>query len=127
EKGTGAVKITPAHDFNDFDVGRRHGLEMINIFDQEAALNENAPPAYRGLDRYEARKRVVEVMEQEGRLVAVEPHTHQVPHGDRSGVPIEPWLTEQWYVNVRPLAERALNAVREGRARFVPQTWEKTY
>ncbi|MDQ0393025.1 valine--tRNA ligase [Labrys monachus] len=127
EKGTGAVKITPAHDFNDFEVGRRHDLEVINIFTAEAHLNENVPEAYRGLERFEARKRIVAEMEALGRLVQVEAHTHQVPHGDRSGVPIEPWLTDQWYVNVRPLADRALDAVRRGETRFVPQNWEKTF
>jgi valyl-tRNA synthetase len=127
EKGTGAVKITPAHDFNDFEVGKRHGLEVINIFDAEARLNESAPEAYRFLDRAEARKRVVADLEAEGRLVAVEPHTHQVPHGDRSGVAIEPWLTDQWYLDVKPLAERALEAVRRGETRFVPASWEKTF
>ena len=127
EKGTGAVKITPAHDFNDFEVGRRHNLEVINIFDAEARLNENVPEAYRHLDRFEARKRVIAAMEELGLLAKVETHTHQVPHGDRSGVPVEPWLTDQWYVNVRPLADKALAAVREGRTRFVPQNWEKTF
>jgi valyl-tRNA synthetase len=127
EKGTGAVKITPAHDFNDFEVGRRHGLAVINIFDAEARLNEAVPEAYRFLDRFEARKRVVAEMEAEGRLVAIEPHTHQVPHGDRSGVPVEPWLTDQWYLDVKPLAERALEAVRRSETRFVPANWEKTF
>jgi len=100
---------------------------VINIFDAEARLNDNAPEAYRNLDRFEARKRVVAAMEELGRLDKVEPHTHQVPHGDRSGVPVEPWLTDQWYVNVRPLADKALASVREGRTRFVPQNWEKTF
>jgi valyl-tRNA synthetase len=127
EKGTGAVKITPAHDFNDFEVGRRHGLDVINIFDAEARLNDAVPERYRFLPRFEARERVVADMEAEGRLVTIEPHVHQVPHGDRSGVPIEPWLTDQWYVNVRPLADRALEAVRRGQTRFVPQNWEKTF
>src|SRR5215211_7793339 len=127
EKGTGAVKITPAHDFNDFEVGQRHGLEVINIFDAEARLNEAVPEAYRFLDRFEARKKVVAALEAEGRLVTTEPHTHQVPHGDRSGVPVEPWLTDQWYLDVKPLAERALEAVRRGETRFVPANWEKTF
>ncbi|MGO4337735.1 valine--tRNA ligase [Labrys sp. KB_33_2] len=127
EKGTGAVKITPAHDFNDFEVGRRHNLEVINILTAEAHINDNAPEAYRGLERFEARKRIVADMEAAGRLVEIEKHKHQVPHGDRSGVPIEPWLTDQWYLNVRPLAEEALAAVRRGQTRFVPQNWEKTF
>ncbi|WP_413987834.1 valine--tRNA ligase [Labrys okinawensis] len=127
EKGTGAVKITPAHDFNDFEVGRRHDLEVINIFTAEAHLNDAVPEAYRNLERFEARKRIVADMEAAGRLVLVEKHKHQVPHGDRSGVPIEPWLTDQWYVNVRPLADKAVDAVRRGETRFVPQNWEKTF
>jgi valyl-tRNA synthetase len=127
EKGTGAVKITPAHDFNDFEVGRRHGLAVINVLDAEARLNDTVPEAYRSLDRFEARKRVVADMEAEGRLVKIEPHTHQVPHGDRSGVPVEPWLTDQWYLDVKPLAGRALEAVRRSETRFVPANWEKTF
>jgi valyl-tRNA synthetase len=127
EKGTGAVKITPAHDFNDFEVGRRHDLEVINIFTAEAHLNDAVPEAYRNLERFEARKRIVADMEAAGRLVTIEKHKHQVPHGDRSGVPIEPWLTDQWYVNVRPLADRAVEAVRRSETRFVPQNWEKTF
>jgi len=143
EKGTGAVKITPAHDFNDFDVGKRHGLRLINVLgpaaeitvrDNEAFLEGaeagadlDAVLALHGLDRFEARKRIVAMLEERGLLEKVEPHTHMVPHGDRSGVVIEPWLTDQWYLNVKPLAEKALAAVREGKTRFVPETWEKTY
>ncbi|HLM40832.1 MAG TPA: valine--tRNA ligase [Microvirga sp.] len=143
EKGTGAVKITPAHDFNDFEVGRRHGLSLVNIFDTEARVkiggNEaflNGLPssddleavlALDGLDRFEARKRIVALLEERELLVQVEPHTHVVPHGDRSNAVIEPYLTDQWYVNVKPLAERALDAVRRGKTRFVPENWEKTY
>jgi valyl-tRNA synthetase len=140
EKGTGAVKITPAHDFNDFEVGRRHGLPLVNVMDDEARLSlegnaaflDGATPdpetlALHGLDRFEARQRVVAMMEAGGRLVTIEPNAHAVPHGDRSGVVIEPYLTDQWYVDVKPLAERALQAVRDGRTRFVPETYEKTY
>jgi len=127
EKGSGAVKITPAHDFNDFEVGRRHNLPMINILDAEARINENAPEAYRGLDRFEARKRVIADLEAQGLLEKIEPHTHMVPHGDRSGVPIEPWLTDQWYVNAAELAKEAIKAVEDGRTKFVPKNWEKTY
>src|SRR5690606_33387584 len=111
EKGSGAVKITPAHDFNDFEVGRRHNLPMINIFDAEARINENAPEAYRGLDRFEARKRVIADLEAQGLVEKIEPYTHMVPHGDRSAVPIEPWLTDQWYVNAAELAKEAIKAV----------------
>ena len=127
EKGTGAVKITPAHDFNDFEVGRRHNLPMVNIFDATAHLNENAPEKYRSLDRFEARKRVVEDLEALGLLDKIEETNHTVPYGDRSGVVIEPWLTEQWYVDAKKLAEPALAAVEEGRVRFVPKFWENTY
>jgi valyl-tRNA synthetase len=127
EKGSGAVKITPTHDFNDFEVGRRHNLPMINIFDAEARINENAPEAYRGLDRFEARKRVIADLEAQGLVEKIEPYTHMVPHGDRSAVPIEPWLTDQWYVNAAELAKEAIKAVEDGRTKFVPKNWEKTY
>ncbi|WP_262267894.1 valine--tRNA ligase [Microvirga yunnanensis] len=143
EKGTGAVKITPAHDFNDFEVGRRHKLPLINIFGTEAQLelagndaflegleqtgDLNAVLALDGLDRFEARKRIVIMLEERELLVLIEPHAHTVPHGDRSNVVIEPYLTDQWYVNVKPLADRALDAVRKGQTKFVPESWEKTY
>jgi valyl-tRNA synthetase len=121
EKGSGAVKITPAHDFNDFEVGRRHKLEAISIFDKFARLNENAPEKYRGLDRFDARKKVVADMEEAGLLDKVEPHTHAVPYGDRGGVPVEPLLTEQWYADARKLAEAPIAAARDGSVRFVPE------
>jgi len=127
ETGSGAVKITPAHDFNDFEVGRRHDLPRINIFDKSANLNDNAPPAYRGLSREEARKRVVADLEAQGLVEKIEPHSHKVPHGDRGNVPIEPWLTDQWYVDAKTLAAPAIKAVEEGRTRFVPESWSKTY
>jgi valyl-tRNA synthetase len=115
EKGTGAVKITPGHDFNDFDVGKRHKLEAINVFTPEARINDNAPAEFRGLDRFEARKRVVAAMEEKGLLEKVEAHTHMVPHGDRSGVPIEPYLTDQWYVDAKTLAQEPIKASRSAR------------
>ncbi len=127
EKGSGAVKITPAHDFNDFEVGRRHNLAQINIFDAFAKLNAEVPEAYRGLERFEARKRIVADLEALGLLEKIEDHLHTVPHGDRSGVPIEPWLTEQWYCNAAELAKPAIAAVADGRTEFVPKNWEKTY
>ncbi|MED5519215.1 MAG: valine--tRNA ligase, partial [Pseudomonadota bacterium] len=127
EKGSGAVKMTPAHDFNDFEVGRRHDLEMINIFDAQACLNDNVPEAFRGLDRFAARAKVVAAMEAEGLLEKVEENRHVVPHGDRSGVPIEPWLLDQWYVDAATLAGPAIAAVESGRTRFVPKSWENTY
>ena len=127
EKGTGAVKITPAHDFNDFEVGKRHNLPQINIFDTRAKLNSEAPEKYRGLERFEARKQIVAEMEALGLLDKIEPHTHMVPHGDRSSVPIEPYLSEQWYCNAGELAKEAIKAVEDGRTKFVPEQWENTY
>ncbi|MBF0373645.1 MAG: valine--tRNA ligase [Alphaproteobacteria bacterium] len=126
-KGTGAVKITPAHDFNDFEVGRRHDLPMINVLDRDARISDEAPEAYRGLDRYVARKKVVEEFEALGLLEKIEPHGHMVPYGDRSGVVIEPWLTDQWFVDAATLAKPAIEAVEQGRTRFVPKHWENTY
>ncbi|NMN56344.1 valyl-tRNA synthetase [Xanthobacter sp. SG618] len=148
EKGSGAVKITPAHDFNDFDVGRRHDLPMINVLDAEARIDlfgiiddcSDRPNAYvepltpksdivqfNGLDRFIARKQIVQVLTALELIEKIEPHTHMVPHGDRSNVVIEPWLTDQWYVDAKTLAQPALAAVREGRTTFVPKNWEKTY
>ncbi|MCZ6604852.1 MAG: valine--tRNA ligase, partial [Alphaproteobacteria bacterium] len=127
EEGSGAVKITPAHDFNDFEVGRRHGLEMINIFDADAALNDEVPKAYRGLDRFDARKKVLEDLDAQGLVAEIEDRTHAMPYGDRSGVVIEPWLTDQWYVNAGVLAGPAIEAVEAGRIKFVPENWSKTY
>ncbi len=137
EKGSGAVKITAAHDFNDFEVWQRHRDKdyfkrqmnggLINLFDQHARLNENCPPQYRGLDRFEARERVIADLEALGLIDKIEPITHVVPHGDRSGVVIEPWLSEQWYVKADVLAAPALKAVEEGKTRFVPEQWQNTY
>ncbi len=126
EKGTGAVKITPAHDFNDFEVGKRHKLGSINVLDAFARINENGGE-YKGLDRFEARKRIVADIEALGLLDKIEAHTHMVPHGDRSGVPVEPWLTDQWYVDAKTLAKPAIKAVESGKTRFVPDNWSKTY
>jgi len=127
EFGTGVVKITPAHDFNDYEMGRRHGLPMINIFDDDAAISDAAPEAYRGLDRFEARRRIVTDMEHEGLLAAVDDHLLRVPRGDRTGVVIEPYLTDQWYVDARKLAGPAIAAVENGDIQFVPRQWENTY
>ena len=121
EKGSGAVKITPAHDFNDFEVGRRHKLEAINIFDKFARVNENAPEKYRGMDRFDARKKIVTEIEELGLLDRIEPHSHAVPYGDRGGVPLEPYLTEQWYADAKKLAEVPIAAVRAGEVTFVPE------
>ncbi len=142
EKGSGAVKVTPAHDFNDFEVGRRHNLPQINVFDKEANLalagNEDylrglpegsaeLAEELNGLDRFVARKNIVARMEDFGFLERIEPNTHMVPHGDRSGVVIEPYLTDQWYVDAKTLAQPAIAAVRNGTTAFVPRNWEKTY
>jgi valyl-tRNA synthetase len=151
QKGTGAVKITPAHDFNDFEVGKRHGLPLINVLDAEAhvALRGNAEfgrdlphPSkidetqrqafdevlqLHGFDRFLARQKIIELMDGLGFLAHIDPHSHMVPHGDRSGAVIEPWLTDQWYVDAKTLAPPALEAVRSGKANFVPKNWEKTY
>ncbi len=127
EKGSGAVKITPAHDFNDFEVGLRHQLQIINILDDTAHLNENVPETYRGMERFEARKRIIEDMEALGLLETIEDTDHTVPYGDRSGVVIEPWLTDQWYVDAKKLAVPAIEAVEKGDIKFVPKYWENTY
>jgi valyl-tRNA synthetase len=142
EKGSGAVKVTPAHDFNDFEIGKRHGLPRISVFDQEGCLalvgNEDylrGLPAgslefaqeMHGVERFAARKQIVARLENFGFLERIEPNTHMVPHGDRSGVILEPYLTDQWYVDAKTLAQPAIAAVRSGRTTFVPQNWEKTY
>jgi valyl-tRNA synthetase len=127
EKGSGAVKITPAHDFNDFQVGKRHGLEMINILDDFGRLNDAVPEAYRGLDRFVARKKVVEEFEAAELLRGIEKIKNTVPHGDRSGVVVEPYLTDQWFVNAEVLAKPAIEAIEQGDTVFVPKHWEKTY
>jgi valyl-tRNA synthetase len=140
EKGSGAVKITPAHDFNDFEVGKRHGLRQINVLDKEAhmlladnvdflegAKSDAAVMALHGQDRIAARKTIVAMLEEKGLLEKIEPNTHAVPHGDRSSVVIEPYLTDQWYVDAHTLAQPALKAVRDGKTKFVPKNWEKTY
>ncbi len=127
EQGSGAVKMTPAHDFNDFEVGKRHDLEMINIFTPRAAINDNAPEKYRGLDRFEARKAVVADIEALGLLEKVEDHLHTVPYGDRGGAPVEPYLTDQWFADAATLAKPAIESVEQGRMKFVPEGWSKTY
>ncbi|HUA52855.1 MAG TPA: valine--tRNA ligase [Candidatus Sulfotelmatobacter sp.] len=127
EKGSGAVKITPAHDFNDFEVGKRHGLALINIFDRDACLNDAVPEAYRGLARFDARKRVVADLEAAGLLDRIEPQLHAVPHGDRSGEVLEPWLTDQWFADAKKLAEAPIKAVETGATVFVPKQWEATF
>jgi len=127
EFGTGCVKITPAHDFNDYDLGKRHQLEMINILTVDAKMNENCPPNYRGMDRYKAREQIIKDLEIRGLLEKIEPHKLKVPRGDRSGVVVEPFLTDQWYVKTAPLAEPAIKAVENGNIQFFPKQWENTY
>ena len=125
--GSGAVKITPAHDFNDYDIGQRHKLPMINVFTPRAAMNENVPARFQGLDRFEARKRIVKELEEAGLLERIDKHKLTVPRGDRSNAVLEPYLTDQWYVKIAPLAEPAIKAVEEGRTRFVPENYSKIY
>jgi valyl-tRNA synthetase len=125
--GSGCVKITPAHDFNDYEIGQRHGLPQINILTPQASLNDAVPERFRGLDRFTARKRIVAELEQAGLLERIEKHKHTVPRGDRSGAVLEPYLTDQWYVKIAPLAQPAIAAVESGRTRFVPENWSKTY
>ncbi|GAO98180.1 valine--tRNA ligase [Caedimonas varicaedens] len=127
EKGTGAVKITPAHDFNDFEVGQRHGLDMISIFDEKAHLNENVVESFRGLERFTARKKVVESLEVLGFLEKMEDILHMVPHGERLDAILEPCLTDQWFVDAKTLAEPALEAVQTGKTQIIPQQWTSTY
>jgi valyl-tRNA synthetase len=125
--GSGCVKITPAHDFNDYEVGKRHQLPMINILTINAALNDDVPEAYRGLDRSDARKKVVDDLDALGLLEKLNDHTLMVPRGDRSGVIIEPYLTDQWFVSIAPLAEPAIKAVENGDIQFVPKQYENMY
>ena len=125
--GSGCVKITPAHDFNDYEVGQRHSLALINVFAANATLNENAPERFRGLDRFEARQRIVAELQAAGLIEKIDPHKLMVPRGDRSGAVIEPYLTDQWYVKVAALAGPAIAAVENGDIRFVPDHWARTY
>ena len=127
DKGSGAVKMTPAHDFNDFEVGKRHQLKMINVLDENAHLNENVPESYQGMDRFAAREKVVAEMEALGLLEKIEDNPMTIPYGDRSGVVIEPWLMDQWFVDAKTLAGPAITAVEQGKTKFVPQNWENTY
>ncbi len=127
EFGSGCLKITPAHDFNDYDVGSRHDLPLINVFTPDACINDNAPSEYRGLDRYAARERIVADLTGRGLMTKVQPHRAFVPRGDRSHSVVEPYLTDQWFVRTGPLAAPAIKAVEDGDIRFVPASWAKTY
>ena len=127
EFGTGAVKVTPAHDFNDFEVGKRHKLPMINILNLDGTLNENAPAKYRGMTVVDARKAVVADLEAAGLLVKIEPHQLSLGRCQRSDDVVEPMLSPQWFVKMEPLAEPAIDAVNEGKTKFIPEAWTKTY
>ena len=127
EQGSGAVKITPAHDFNDFEVGKRNNLEMLSILDIDGKLNENVDKEWQGLDRFEARSKLLKMLSKEGYLEKEEKYNNSVPHGDRSDVVIEPYLTEQWYVDAKTLAKPALDSVKSGDMKFIPSNWSKTY
>jgi valyl-tRNA synthetase len=127
EFGTGCVKITPAHDFNDYDIGKRHDLPMLNIFTDDAALNDEVPEKYRGMDRFDARKAIVTEFESLGLLEKIEDYVVKIPRGDRSNAIVEPYLTDQWYVKIEPLAKPAIAAVESGQIKFVPENWSKTY
>jgi len=127
EFGTGCVKITPAHDFNDYEIGKRHNLPLLNIMTIDAALNEAVPEKYQGLDRYEARKQAIKDLESADLIEKIEPHKLMVPRGDRTHAVIEPFLTDQWYVAVQDLAKPAIDAVKNGDIEFVPKNWENTY
>jgi valyl-tRNA synthetase len=127
EFGTGCVKITPAHDFNDYEIGKRHDLPMYNVLTDDASMNEEVPEAYRGMNRFEAREEIVAEFERLGLLEKIEIYTVKIPRGDRSHAVVEPYLTDQWYVSIKPLAEPAIAAVENGDIRFVPENWSKTY
>ena len=127
EFGSGCVKITPAHDFNDYEVGKRHDLPMMNIFTIDAKINNEAPTAFQDLDRYDARKKVISDLEALDLLEKIVDHKLMVPRGDRSGAVVEPFLTDQWYVKIEPLAEPAIKAVEDGTIRFIPENWSNTY
>jgi valyl-tRNA synthetase len=127
EMGSGAVKITPAHDFNDFEVGKRHNLELLNILNDDGSLNENCPIEYQGLDRFDARKQVVKALKEKGFIEKIEDYKTTIPYGDRSNTIVEPYLTHQWFCNAEELAKQAMKVVNDGETKFFPQNWEKTY
>ena len=127
EMGSGAVKITPAHDFNDFEIGKRHNLELLNILNEDGSLNENCPKEFQGLDRFEARKKVVQSLKAKGFLEKIEDYKTTIPYGDRSNTVVEPFLTHQWFCNAEELAKQAMKVVKDGDTKFFPSNWEKTY
>ena len=127
DQGSGAVKITPAHDFNDFEVGKRHNLELLNILNDDGSLNENCPVEYQGMDRFDARKQVVKALKENGFIEKIEDYKTTIPYGDRSNTIVEPYLTHQWFCNAEELAKQAMKVVNDGETKFFPQNWEKTY
>ena len=127
EMGSGAVKITPAHDFNDFEIGKRHNLELLNILNEDGSLNENCPIEFQGLDRFEARKKVIHLLKEKGFLEKIEDYKTTIPYGDRSNTVVEPFLTHQWFCNAEELAKQAMKVVKDGDTKFFPSNWEKTY
>ena len=127
EMGSGAVKITPAHDFNEFEIGKRHNLELLNILNEDGSLNENCPKEFQGLDRFEARKKVVHLLKEKGFIEKIEDYKTTIPYGDRSNTIVEPYLTHQWFCNAEELAKQAMKVVKEGDTKFFPSNWEKTY
>jgi len=127
EMGSGAVKITPAHDFNDFEVGKRHNLELLNILNDDGTLNQNCPNEYQGMDRFDARKKIVKALKENSFIEKIEDYKTTIPYGDRSNTIVEPYLTHQWFCNAEELAKQAMQVVKDGETKFFPQNWEKTY
>ena len=127
DMGSGAVKITPAHDFNDFEIGKRHNLELLNILNDDGSLNENCPKEFQGADRFEARKKVVRLLKEKGFIEKIEDYKTTIPYGDRSNTIVEPYLTHQWFCNAEELAKQAMKVVKDGETKFFPSNWEKTY
>ena len=127
DMGSGAVKITPAHDFNDFEIGKRHNLELLNILNDDGSLNENCPKEFQGVDRFEARKKVVRLLKEKGFIEKIEDYKTTIPYGDRSNTIVEPYLTHQWFCNAEELAKQAMKVVKDGETKFFPSNWEKTY
>ena len=127
EQGSGAVKITPAHDFNDYEVGKRNKLELINIFEKNGKINNNGIKKFVGLDRFEARKLLVKQLKETGNLVKIETIKNKVPYGDRSNTIIEPLLTDQWFVDAKKLSKKPISIINEGKTTFFPSNWTKTF
>lgn len=127
EFGSGCVKITPAHDFNDYNIGKRHDLPFINILTHDAHMNDNVPQTYRGLERYQARKKILKDLDDLSYIDHIQDHRYKIPRGEKSGAVVEPYLTDQWFVRIAPLAQPAIDAVKAGKVKFIPENWNKTY